>query len=161
MLQDRNDVVLVLKDTPGEKSVEYMQRVERRILKPDLADNVIRVPDNISYYEIPELLYSCDIYVSIPNIDGTSMSLLECMACGLIPVISDLPAAREWVCNGENGYLCQISEKSLLRALKKSLNLKPPQLKKLQESNSKIILERANERRWMKKAYNLYVSMSK
>jgi glycosyltransferase involved in cell wall biosynthesis len=160
LLQDRNDVVLVLKDTPGEQAVEYLQRVERRILELDLVDKVIRVPDNISYHEIPELLYSCDIYVSIPNVDGTAMSLLESMACGLIPVISDLPAAREWVCNGKNGYLCEICEESLLEALKISLNLEPLELCKLQELNSKIILERANEWTWMERAYHMYRVMA-
>ena len=41
------------------------------------------------------------IYVSIPNTDGTSISLLEALAYGCIPIVSDLPANREWIEDGE------------------------------------------------------------
>lgn len=45
------------------------------------------------------------IFVSVPQSDGTSVSLLEAMAAGCLPVLSDLPANREWVRDGENGLL--------------------------------------------------------
>jgi glycosyltransferase involved in cell wall biosynthesis len=45
------------------------------------------------------------IYVSIPNTDGTSISLLEALAYGCIPIVSDLPANREWIEDGENGII--------------------------------------------------------
>ena len=45
------------------------------------------------------------VFVSVPESDGTSVSLLEAMAAGCLPVLSDLPANREWVREGENGVL--------------------------------------------------------
>ncbi|MBC9811954.1 glycosyltransferase family 4 protein [Crocinitomicaceae bacterium CZZ-1] len=42
-------------------------------------------------------------WVSIPMSDATSISLLEAMACGCIPVVSDLPANREWIEDTKNG----------------------------------------------------------
>lgn len=45
------------------------------------------------------------LFVSVPQSDGTSVSLLEAMAAGCIPVLSDLPANREWVVDGLNGWL--------------------------------------------------------
>lgn len=47
------------------------------------------------------------IYISIPNTDGTSISLLEAMAYGCLPVLSDLPANREWVKDAENGIILE------------------------------------------------------
>ncbi|OQA02386.1 MAG: UDP-D-galactose:(glucosyl)lipopolysaccharide-1,6-D-galactosyltransferase [Bacteroidetes bacterium ADurb.Bin408] len=44
-------------------------------------------------------------YVSIPESDATSISLLEAMASGCIPILSDLPANREWVNDGVNGLI--------------------------------------------------------
>src|SRR6266849_6707153 len=41
-------------------------------------------------------------YVSVPSSDGTSVTLLEAMAAGAYPIVSDLPANREWV-NAEGG----------------------------------------------------------
>ncbi len=45
------------------------------------------------------------VFVSVPETDGTSVSLLEAMAAGCLPVLSDLPANREWVETGQNGLL--------------------------------------------------------
>jgi len=45
------------------------------------------------------------IFVSVPESDGTSISLLEAMGAGCIPVVSDLPANREWITHGENGFV--------------------------------------------------------
>lgn len=44
-------------------------------------------------------------WVSIPESDATAISLLEAMACGCIPIVSDLPANREWINNGVNGVI--------------------------------------------------------
>lgn len=45
------------------------------------------------------------LYVSIPESDGTAVSLLEAMYYGCIPIVSDLPANREWINHGDNGYV--------------------------------------------------------
>jgi len=45
------------------------------------------------------------IFVSVPESDGTSISLLEAMAAGCMPVVSDLPANNEWIKNYENGII--------------------------------------------------------
>ena len=54
---------------------------------------------------MPGLLNAADVYVSSSLSDGTSISLLEAMACGLPVVLSDLPSNREWVDGGQNGLL--------------------------------------------------------
>ena len=56
--------------------------------------------DQLAYY-----LNSAEIYVSTSKSDGSSLSLLEAMACGLPLVVSDVPAICEWVQNGFNGYI--------------------------------------------------------
>lgn len=45
------------------------------------------------------------IFISIPESDGTAVSLLESMHYGCIPVVSDLPANREWITHEDNGYI--------------------------------------------------------
>jgi len=45
------------------------------------------------------------IWVSIPVSDATSISLLEAMSLGCIPVVSDLPANKEWIQDTVNGIL--------------------------------------------------------
>jgi glycosyltransferase involved in cell wall biosynthesis len=55
--------------------------------------------------ELKHLFGASDLYVSASQSDGSSISLLQAMACGLPAVVSDLPANREWVEHGENGWL--------------------------------------------------------
>ena len=54
---------------------------------------------NNYYYSIAKY------WVSIPKSDATSISLFEAMSFDCIPVVSDLPANREWVKDGENGLV--------------------------------------------------------
>ncbi len=47
--------------------------------------------------EIADLYRAADVAVSVPSSDGTPQSVLEALACGLAPVLSDIPALRDWV----------------------------------------------------------------
>ncbi len=51
------------------------------------------------------LLRGHHAYVSLSRSDSTSQSLLEAMAAGLLPVVSDIPGNREWVTHRRSGYL--------------------------------------------------------
>jgi glycosyltransferase involved in cell wall biosynthesis len=44
-------------------------------------------------------------YISIPISDGTAVSLLEAMYYGCVPIVSDLPANREWITHKQNGWI--------------------------------------------------------
>jgi glycosyltransferase involved in cell wall biosynthesis len=44
-------------------------------------------------------------YLSLPESDSVSVSVLEAMAHGCVPLLSDLPANRELVRSGDNGLI--------------------------------------------------------
>jgi glycosyltransferase involved in cell wall biosynthesis len=76
----------------------------------------IQKEDNEKWYS------KAKIWVSIPESDATSISLLEAMACGCIPVVSDLPANREWIQSGLNGIIVNDLESDFISdALKLNL----------------------------------------
>jgi glycosyltransferase involved in cell wall biosynthesis len=50
-------------------------------------------------------------YVSLPLSDSVSVSVLEAMAHGAIPILSDLPANRELVADGQNGLILAPGER--------------------------------------------------
>ncbi|MFA6201055.1 MAG: glycosyltransferase [Bacteroidales bacterium] len=54
---------------------------------------------NYYYYSISK------IWISIPKSDSIPISLLEAMAAGSIPIISDLPSIKDFFINGENGII--------------------------------------------------------
>jgi L-malate glycosyltransferase len=47
------------------------------------------------------------VWVSIPESDATAISLLEAMACGCIPIVSNLPANKEWVSHTKTGIIVE------------------------------------------------------
>lgn len=59
----------------------------------------------IPHNDLPGYLASSDVYVSTSLSDSTSLSLQEAMACELAPVVTDLPANREWINDSENGFI--------------------------------------------------------
>jgi glycosyltransferase involved in cell wall biosynthesis len=50
------------------------------------------------------ILHDHDIYVSASLSDGASLSLLEAMASGIYPVVSDIPANRVWLEDVRAGF---------------------------------------------------------
>jgi glycosyltransferase involved in cell wall biosynthesis len=50
-----------------------------------------------------EALGDAEIFVSVPSSDATSVALLQAMAAGAFPIVSDLPTQRELVESGVNG----------------------------------------------------------
>jgi len=51
-----------------------------------------------------------DAYVSLSRSDSTSQSLLEGMAAGLAPVVSDIAGNREWVTHRREGLLVPVGD---------------------------------------------------
>jgi glycosyltransferase involved in cell wall biosynthesis len=55
--------------------------------------------------DLPRWYHMADIYISPSHIDGSSVSLMEAMACGLPCLVSDIPGNRAWIEEGVNGWL--------------------------------------------------------
>jgi glycosyltransferase involved in cell wall biosynthesis len=76
----------------------------------------------VDHGQMPGVLRSSQIYVSTSPSDGASVSLLEAMACGLFPVVTDIPANREWIRDGHNGCLVPPDdERALASGIKTAL----------------------------------------
>lgn len=78
--------------------------VIERVEASGLADR-IWMPGYVAYDDLPTLYHTADVYVSASHCDGSSVSLLEALACGLPAFVSDIDGNREWVEPGENGEL--------------------------------------------------------
>lgn len=93
--------------------------------------------------DIGKMLEENAIFISIPESDSTSVSLLEAMCCGLFPIVSNLPANLEWVRDKENGIVIkESSDDELSRAIVWCAN-NFDILKKASEENAKLIREKA------------------
>ncbi len=69
------------------------------------ASGRVLFPGRLQYSELPRWYRLADVFVSPSHVDGSSVSLMEALACGVPALVSDIPANREWVQDGVNGWL--------------------------------------------------------
>jgi len=119
-----------------------------------LADTV-HFTGELSQADLAHLLRNSDIYVSASLSDSTSVSLLEAMACGVFPVVTDIAGNRQWVENGSNGLtfppgdfyrltecLAQAGENQHMRMKAGEANVELIRRKALWQDNMKLVEEK-------------------
>lgn len=109
--------------------------------------------------DLPRYLSAADVYVSSSLSDGTSLSLLEAMACALPVVVTDVPANLEWIQDGFNGYVApRHNRRALAECLVKILQQEEVR-RVMAQRNFNIAQERANWDENFRKIEGLYVAM--
>jgi L-malate glycosyltransferase len=74
----------------------------------------VTFPGQVSQVDLPRFYHAAELYVSASHTDGSSISLLEALACGLPALVSDIPGNREWVEQGVQGWLFPDGDKDAL-----------------------------------------------
>lgn len=100
-------------------------------------------------------LQKASLFVSVPSWDGVSATLLEAMAAGCLPVVSDLPSNHEWVTDGDNGT---VSGGDLTGDLRAAIALveDEPRFAAIRDENRRLIESRAVFEDQMERALDLY-----
>ena len=153
-------IPLILEQTPQARFILAGDGEQRGYLK-SLASSLgvldsIKFVGLIPHNELPKYLASSDIYVSTSLSDSTSLSLQEAMACELAPVVTDLPANREWIVDGENGFIVPINDVRRLADKIGYLIENVEVRRKLGRPGRSIIEEEAEYEKNMKKMENVY-----
>ena len=97
--QARPEIDLILLNGGSQGS-----EIRQILLNGDVLDRVT-FGGQISQTDLPRWYHMADLYISPSHVDGSSVSLMEALACGLPCLVSDIPANKEWVKEGENGWL--------------------------------------------------------
>jgi glycosyltransferase involved in cell wall biosynthesis len=135
----------------GELRAALVARAGRSI-----AQKAITFVGGVDHERMPTLLRNHHIYVSTSLSDTTSVSLLEAMAAGLFPVVSDIPANKEWITPGTNGLLVPVQQPmqlavTLIEAWKNE-NLRENAV----QFNLRLVRERAEWYNNMRTIHNLF-----
>ena len=87
------------------------------------------------------------------------IAMQEAMACGAVPVMSDLPCVREWIDHDQNGILTPA--KDIKRLANEIIELLENNEKRSSfvERNLKLIEEKGDQEMWMKQVEDLYYSL--
>lgn len=60
---------------------------------------------HVPWESMPVYYHAADVMVSNSSRDSLPNCMLEAMACGVPVVMGDIPSIREWIADGENGFL--------------------------------------------------------
>jgi glycosyltransferase involved in cell wall biosynthesis len=77
----------------------------RQIFDRGGVEERVYFPGQVSQADLPRYYRNADLYVSASHSDGTSISLLEAMACGKPVLVADIPGNLEWVTPEANGWI--------------------------------------------------------
>ncbi|MBC7644715.1 MAG: glycosyltransferase [Thermoleophilia bacterium] len=107
-----------LGDGPDRAALEARAR-EHRI------DGYVTFHGHTPAPRMERLVAAADLYVSVSESDGVSLSLLEALVLGAIPVLSDIPANRSWVNDGQTGVLVAIDAAEIADGMLRAYLLDP------------------------------------
>jgi glycosyltransferase involved in cell wall biosynthesis len=123
------------------------------------ANAVTYVGEQAGDREVAALNRAADVAVSVPASDGTPVSVLEAMACGAVPVLSDLPSLREWVSDGREALLVPVGDPEAIVAAVVRLLRDEPLRRDMRARALELIAQRADARVWMAHAEELYETL--
>ena len=104
----------------------------------------VHFPGLISKEKLVDYYRAADLYVSASHSDGSSISLLEALACGAPVLLSDIPGNREWVEEGRQGWFFREGDAaSLASGILQSIQMRD-ELPKMARAARLLAEERAN-----------------
>lgn len=150
----------VLKAAPHTKFLIAGEGGERERLEKETQaleiTSSVQFLGKVPHDEMPNLLSQADIYVSTSLSDGTSVSLLEAMACGAFPVVTDIPANREWIEDGKNGLLVPPEDEiSLAKKIVEAMG-RPALMASARQKNREIVEKKAHLKNQVEGLFQMY-----
>ncbi len=121
--------------------------VQQIIQEHGLQDRV-HLGGQVNQESLPKIYHAADLYASAAHSDGSSVSLMEALGCGLPVLVTDIPSNREWVADGVQGWRFadgddQAAARSILRAYRLAKN-QPAMFQKMREQARQMAEVRAD-----------------
>jgi glycosyltransferase involved in cell wall biosynthesis len=156
----QNTFLLMLKGCADNTSITEMQerKIKDLIKELNLEKYVIYINKNLLPNEMALYYNVSNVIISNPSSDQFSSCLQEGMACGCIPIVSDLEVYRQYLIQGENALFVERENPKDI-AEKIIYCIEHPEIKEnVYSYNKKIIEEKEN---WSKNAIKMEVLYAK
>lgn len=149
-LLPQDDVALVL----------LRRRAAGELRVPEaLRERVTVIDRYLAPAEMAQLQGAADVTLSLATNDQLSSAVLEALACGALPVVSDLPVFRELADAGATLFLADPHDpRTVARALQRALEC--PGRASVAARNRELVVKRFDERKWLAKLEDLYGALA-
>jgi len=115
---------------------ELLQDIKTIISKSEVLANSTFLAGKMDHENLATWYSAADFYISGSHREGSGYALLEAMACGCIPVVTDIPSYRAITSNGGYGILYEKNNvDSLLQALDKTETINRSEFSKAVEAH--------------------------
>ena len=88
--------------------------VQGLINRYQLSDKIY-LGGQVKQADLPSFYRSANLYISASHSDGSSVSLLEALACGVPVLVSDIPGNKEWITPEKEGWLFEDGQDAQLK----------------------------------------------
>ncbi len=109
---------------------------------------------------IADYLRRAAVAISVPSSDGTPKSVQEAMACGAIPVVSDLPSLKPWLRHEQEGLVVPIGDSVALAQAIVRLLTNDVLRERLRETGLRTIAKFADHRVCMQRYETIYQQLA-
>lgn len=141
-----------------KKSIKYLLQIagegecfpllEEFIYKNRLEEKV-QLLGRIPKSKMNEFWQEQDIFINISEYEGTSLSMLEAMSYKCVPVVTDVSGAREFIEQGQNGYICNVGDFEQMTEYISELSKDRGKLKKYGDKCHQIIVNRCDVEKYV------------
>jgi glycosyltransferase involved in cell wall biosynthesis len=104
----------------------------------------VQFPGQVPQRDLPRWYGMGDLYLSPSHVDGSSVSLMEALACGMPSLVSDIPANKEWIVDGANGWLFPDGDARALADHILRILSKPGELARIRQAARQTAEEKAD-----------------
>lgn len=136
----------LLKDYPEARlymafrQAPLLEEVKHFLERNQYAAEALTLLGKVSHEAMSDLFNSADLFVQGSQKEGSGLALLECLACGVVPVVTDIPAFRTITGNGAVGALWPVGDVEALgnrlrEVLKRPLQLQSKATRDFFEAN--------------------------
>lgn len=129
----------------------------RRILQQGGQLDRVQFPGQVAQRDLPRWYRGADLFISPSHVDGSSVSLMEALACGSAVLVSDIPANKEWIRNEVDGWLFRDGDPEDLAQKILQISSRPGVIPRIRREARKVAEARADWNKNFKvllRAYN-------
>ncbi|MCH2211493.1 MAG: glycosyltransferase family 4 protein [Fuerstiella sp.] len=127
----------IVGDGPDKESlVNRVGALEERVRRQ------IKLVGAVGIDEMPKLWLSSDILILVSDYEGTSISMLEAMANGCVPVVTNVSGMARLIQPGLNGFLAEVGNTAEMVRILKMLDRDRPKLESAGAGAFDAIVER-------------------
>ncbi|MDZ7260783.1 MAG: glycosyltransferase family 4 protein [candidate division KSB1 bacterium] len=142
------------------RGTQEQEKELRKLVQELGVSDVALLMGPVDNNRIAEYYHLADIFVSVASSEGMPGSLTEAMACGAVPIVSDLPFVKEWIRPNINGLVVPVRNANTLAQAIVTLLRDPQKRMTMAQRNRELVVKQADHRMWMKQVEQIYRELS-